>query len=71
MVTLDWNKEFEIMCDASDFAMGAVLDKELRSCSRPYTMPKKPSMRLKRITPQLKKRCWQWCLLVKNSGLTY
>ena len=21
----DWNKEFEIMCDASDFAMGAVL----------------------------------------------
>ena len=25
MVTLDWNKEFEIMCDASDFAMGVVL----------------------------------------------
>ena len=25
MVTLDWNKEFEIMCDASDYAMGAVL----------------------------------------------
>ena len=21
----DWNREFEIMCDASDFAMGAVL----------------------------------------------
>ena len=25
MVTLDWNKEFEIMCDANDYAMGAVL----------------------------------------------
>ena len=25
MVTLDWNKKFEIMCDASDYAMGAVL----------------------------------------------
>ena len=26
MVTPDWNKEFEIMCDASDYAMGAVLE---------------------------------------------
>ena len=25
MVTPDWNKEFEIMCDANDYAMGAVL----------------------------------------------
>ena len=25
MVTPDWNKEFEIMCDVSDYAMGAVL----------------------------------------------
>ena len=25
METLDWNKDFEIMCDASNFAMGAVL----------------------------------------------
>ena len=24
MSTTDWNKEFEIMCDASDYAMGAV-----------------------------------------------
>ena len=26
MVTPDWNKEFEIMCDASDYAMGAILE---------------------------------------------
>ena len=25
MVTPDWNKEFKILCDASDFAMGVVL----------------------------------------------
>ena len=25
MLTPDWNNEFEIMCDASDYAMGAVL----------------------------------------------
>ena len=25
MATLDWSKEFKIMCDASDYAVGAVL----------------------------------------------
>ena len=25
MLTLDWNNDFEIMCDARDYAMGAVL----------------------------------------------
>ena len=30
MVTLDWNKEFEIMCDASDYAMGAVLEQRTK-----------------------------------------
>ena len=25
MATLDWSKNFEIMCDASDYAIGAVL----------------------------------------------
>ena len=28
-VTSDWNKEFEIMCDASDYAMGAVLGQRI------------------------------------------
>ena len=54
MVTSDWNKEFEIMCDASDYAMGAVLGQ--RRYSRPYTMLAKPSMKLKRTTLQLKKK---------------
>ena len=51
MTTPDWNKEFEIMCDASDYAMGVVLvDKELKIYSRSYTMPSKPSMRQEKTT---------------------
>ena len=45
MAKPDWNREFEIMCDASDFAMGAVLAK--------------PLTKLKKITLLLKRRCWQ------------
>ena len=30
MVIPDWNNEFEIMCDASDFAMGAVLGQKTK-----------------------------------------
>ena len=29
MAKPDWNKEFEIMCDASDYAMGAVLGQKI------------------------------------------
>ena len=31
MAKPDWNREFEIMCDASDFAMGAVLGQKAES----------------------------------------
>ena len=55
---LDWNKEFEIMCDASDYAMGAVLGQRTDESLRPYIMPAKPLMKLKRITQLLKRRCW-------------
>ena len=29
MVTPNWNTEFEIMCDACDYAMGAVLGQRI------------------------------------------
>ena len=51
MLTLNWNNDYEIMCDASDYAMGAVLRQRLKRYSRPYTMPVKPSTRHKRTTP--------------------
>ena len=34
MATLDWNKDFEIMCDASDYAMGAVLGQRTENIFR-------------------------------------
>ena len=34
LATLDWNKEFEIMCDASDNAMGAVLGQRIEKIFR-------------------------------------
>ena len=34
MATPNWNKEFEIMCDASDFAMGAVLGQRIEKIFR-------------------------------------
>ena len=55
MAKADWNKEFEIMCDASDYAMGAVLGQKIDKWLGPYTMPAKPSMKLKRNTQLLKK----------------
>ena len=71
MATLDWNKDFEIMCDASDYAMGEVLGQRIDKTFRPYTMPEKLLMRHKRTTQLQKMRCWQWYLLVKSLGYTY
>ena len=34
MAKPDWNKEFEIMCDASDYAMGAVLGQKANKMFR-------------------------------------
>ena len=34
MATPNWNKNFEIMCDASDFAMGAVLGQRIEKTFR-------------------------------------
>ena len=34
MATLDWNKEFEIMCDASDYTIGAVLGQRIEKIFR-------------------------------------
>ncbi|GJZ16481.1 reverse transcriptase domain-containing protein [Tanacetum coccineum] len=58
IVSLNWNLPFELMCDASDFAVGAVLgqkdgknfhpiyfaSKSLNSAQQKYTMTKKELM---------------------------
>ena len=38
VVTPNWNEPFEIICDASDLAIGAVLGQRRIKCFTPYTM---------------------------------
>ena len=57
MAALDWSKDFEIMCDASDYAMGAVLGQRTKRFSEPFIMLAKLSMKLKKIIQQQKKKC--------------
>ena len=71
MLTPDWNNDFEIMCDASDYAMGAVLGQKTEKIFKVIYYASKTLMKHKKTTPPQKMRCWQWCLCVKNSGLTY
>ena len=57
MATPNWNKEFEIMCDASDHAMGAVLGQLTEKIFRVIYYASKPSLRHKRTTQLQKRRC--------------
>ena len=66
-----WNSEFEIMCDASDYAMGAVLGQKADKMFKAIYYDSKTSMKLKRSTQLLKKRCWLWYLHVKSLGHVY
>ena len=59
MAKPDWNREFEIMCDASDFAMGVVLGQKDEKVFKAIYLLEKPLMKLKKITLLLKRRCWQ------------
>nr|GEW08527.1 reverse transcriptase domain-containing protein [Tanacetum cinerariifolium] len=40
LIALDWDLPFELMCDASDFAIGAVLGQRQEKHFRPITMPR-------------------------------
>ena len=57
MATPDLNKEFEIMCDANNYTMGAVLGQRTKKISGLYTMPAKPSMRQRKTTLPQRRRC--------------
>ena len=54
----DREKEFEIMCDASDYAMGSVLGQRTDKMFKAIYYARKTLMKLKRITQLLKRRCW-------------
>nr|GEW10644.1 reverse transcriptase domain-containing protein [Tanacetum cinerariifolium] len=48
LIAPDWDLPFELMCDASDFAIGAVLGNVKKSILGQYTMPKDSKARLLR-----------------------
>ena len=66
MAKPDLNSEFEIMCDVSDYAMGAVLGQKADKMFRAIYYAS-----IKRTTQLLKKRCWPWYLHVKSLGHIY
>ena len=70
MVTPDWNKEFEIMCDVSDYAMGVVLGQRTEKIFKVIYYASKTFNEAQDNYSTTEKECWPWCLLVKNSGLT-
>ena len=57
MLTPDWNNEFEIMCDASDYAMGSILGQRIEKIFKAIYHASKNSMRHKRTTPPQRRRC--------------
>ena len=59
MAKPDWNREFEIMCDASDFAMGAVLGQKAEKVFKAIYYARKTFNEAQEITLLLKRRCWQ------------
>lgn len=58
--TPDWNLPIEVMCDASDYAIGV-------ECM-PFTMPVRLWMELRLTMPLQKRSCLQLSLPSKNSG---
>ena len=71
MAKLDWNSEFEIMCDASDYAMGAVLGQKADKNFRAIYYASKTFNEAQENYSTTEKRCWPWYLHVKSLGHIY
>ena len=70
MVTPDWNNEFEIMCDDSDYAMGAVLGQRTEKIFKAIYYANKTFNEAQENYSTTEKKMLAM-VLVKNSGLTY
>ena len=71
MATLDWNKEFEITCDASDFAMGAVLGQRTKKIFKVIYYASKTFNETQENYSTIEKEMLAMVFSCENSGLTY
>ncbi|GKB98976.1 putative nucleotidyltransferase, ribonuclease H [Tanacetum coccineum] len=60
IISPDWNVPFELMCDASDFVVGAVLGQRIDGKFKPIYYASKTLNNAKSITPPLKKNFLQF-----------
>ena len=58
MAKHDWNKEFEIMCDVGDYAMGAILGQKDDKVFRAIYYSRKTFNEAQENYSITKKRCW-------------
>ncbi|GJW45147.1 reverse transcriptase domain-containing protein [Tanacetum coccineum] len=68
LVSPEWDLLFELMCDASDYAIGADLGQRKTNILGLYTMLVKPYWMLKLITPLLKRAfsCSEFTIEIQN-----
>nr|GEU68680.1 reverse transcriptase domain-containing protein [Tanacetum cinerariifolium] len=59
LIAPNWDQPFELMCDTSDYVIGAVLGQRVEKHFRPIHYASKTILKLKRITRQPKKKCSQ------------
>ena len=71
MLTLDWNKEFEIMFDSSDYAMGAVLGQRTKKIFKAIYYASKTFNEAQENYSIIEKEMLAMVFSCENSGLTY
>jgi len=65
----DWSITFELMCNASDYAVGVVLGQRKEKLFYVIHLLARCLMMLKVITLLLRRNCWQLCTLWRRLEL--
>ena len=71
MATPDWNKEFEIMCDSNDYAMGPMLGQRNEKIFRAIYYANKTFIEAQETYLTTENEMLQWYFLIKNLGHTF